>query len=381
MVAPQRILFLIRSLGHGGAERQLVTLARGLSEQGFGVTIATFYPGGPLERELGGSAVTLQHLAKRGRWDVAGFIRRLAAFARKVDPHIIHGYMPTSNLLATAVRVVVPRTRLVWGVRASGLDRSQYDWLARREFDASRMLARRADLIIANSYQGARWHREQGYPERRLVVIPNGIDVQRFRPDEAARRRRRAAWGIPESAFLVGLVGRLDPMKDHPTFLRAAARLAATVPEARFVCVGEGPTSYADELRALGESLGLGARLRWEPPGVDVHESYAALDVLASTSAFGEGFSNVIGEAMACGIPCAVSDCADAARIVGDTGLVVPVGDPAATAAAWDRLRATDRPVLGGAARARIVSEFSVELLVARTADALRPLLGSGSAA
>jgi glycosyltransferase involved in cell wall biosynthesis len=375
-----RLLLVIRSLGHGGAERQLSTLARALAGRGLDVTVATFYGGGALEGELAGSGVTLRSIGKRGRWDVAGFLGRLAGLVRSLRPDVIHGYMPTSNLVATALRPLVPGARLVWGVRASGFDWDRYDWLARREFELTRALARRPELIIANSHEGAQWHAGQGYPADRMLVVPNGIDVDRFKPDASARVRMRVEWEVADDAFLVGLVGRLDPMKDHPTFLRAAARVAARVPNARFVCVGEGPAGYAAELRRQGESLGLGDRLRWAPPRRAVQGCYAALDALASTSAFGEGFSNVIGEAMACGVPCVVTDCGDAARIVAETGTVVPVGDDGAVADALAALAAADRAPAGAAARARVAAEFSVERLADRTAAALRALRPGGAA-
>src|SRR5204863_331451 len=108
-----------------------------------------------------------------------------------------------------------------------------------------------ADLIICNSTSGLEHHAERGYPRGRMVVIPNGIDHEAFAPDPAARRAIRAGWGVPDSDRLVGLVGRLDPMKDHPTFLRAAALVASERPGVRFVCVGHGPASAREPLERL----------------------------------------------------------------------------------------------------------------------------------
>jgi glycosyltransferase involved in cell wall biosynthesis len=376
--APRRILFIIRSLGIGGAERQLVLLASGLQAIGWDVTVCSTYPSGPLEPELVRSGVRVVALGKAGRWDLIGPLRRLLQLVRDVRPDVIHGYMPTSNLLSLLARRAHPAARVVWGVRASGLDWTRYDGLARRAFRVSVRLARRADLIIANSDEGARWHAEAGYPRERIVVVANGIDAERYAPDAAARARQRAAWGIAPGALLIGLVGRIDPMKDHDTFLRAAARLRDAPDDTRFVCVGDGDQALAGQLRALSEELGIAARLMWESARLEPRDVYCALDILTSASRYGEGFPNVVGEAMACGVACVVTRCGDAPHLVGETGMVVPIGDPDALVGAWRALSARDRSVLGLAARARIIAEFSVARLVQRSSEALATLVEGG---
>lgn len=373
--APRRILFIIRSLGVGGAERQLVLLASGLHALGWDVTVCTTYANGPLEPELARRGVRVVALGKSGRWDLVGPARGLFRAVHESSPDIIHGYMPTSNLLSLLARRAHPQARVVWGVRASGLDWAQYDGLARRSFAASARLARRADLIIANSHEGARWHIDAGYPGERLSVIPNGIDAAWYAPDATARARQRATWEIGPGTLLIGLVGRIDPMKDHATFLRAAARVRDDACDMRFVCVGDGDPALAARLRALAAELGIAERVRWEPARLDPRDVYRALDVLTSASRYGEGFPNVVGEAMACSVACVVTRCGDGPRLVGETGVVVPPGDPNALAGAWRAMAAGDRSRLGMAARARVVAEFSVEQLVQRTAAALAALL------
>ena len=119
-------------------------------------------------------------------------------------------------------------------------------------------LSRRADLIVANARAVRADAVARGLPEDRIAVVPNGIETDTMRPDPAAGRTQRNAWGIAPDAFVVGCVARLDPMKDHPTFLRAAEEFARQNSDARFVCVGDGPTAYRDELGAQARSLGLG---------------------------------------------------------------------------------------------------------------------------
>jgi glycosyltransferase involved in cell wall biosynthesis len=168
-------------------------------------------------------------------------------------------------------------------------------------------------------------------------------------------------------------------MKDHPTFLQAAALVGARDPSARFVCVGDGPAAYLAELQALAGRLGLTGRVRWVARAEDTPAAYNALDILVSTSASGEGFSNVIAEAMACDVPCVVTDIGDSATIVGPTGLVVPVGDPAAVAAACGAILNGESRQGAASPRARVEAAWSLDRLVAATGALLSPLCPGGA--
>jgi glycosyltransferase involved in cell wall biosynthesis len=295
---------------------------------------------------------------------------------REVRPDIVYGYMGVANELGLLVGKMWG-AKVVWGLRSSDVDFSRYDWAAGWSFRAGAWLSRFPDLIIVNSWAGQRHHLAHGYVGDHMVVIPNGIDTERYRPDREAGRRVRTEWGVTEAEILIGLVGRLDPMKDHPTFLGAAVLLAQARPDVRFVCVGDGPTPYKRELAALGETLGLAGRLIWAGPRNDMAAIYNAFDIVVSSS-YGEGLPNVSGEAMACGVPCVVTNVGDSALIVGETGVVVPPRDPAALARTCQQLLSPaprERQALGAGARARIELEFSVSRLVARTEAALGSLL------
>ncbi len=369
-----RLCFLIRQMNTGGAQRQLVTLLESLDSSRFTVTLITFYEGGRFADQVR-QIPHLQHISldKRGRWDVLGFMARLLRELRRLRPDVLHGYMATSNLLAVALKPWLRGTRIVWGIRVSSMDFRRYEWTERLLFRLECAGSRFADLIISNSEAGRRHCLAHGFAGRRLLVIPNGIDTDLFRPDGAARETVRAAWGVRADEVLIGLVGRLDPMKDHPTFLRAAARLGQEREDVRFVCVGDGPTAYQEQIQALGRQLGLENRLIWAGSRSDMPAVQNALDVAVSSSQYGEGFPNAIGEAMACGVPCVVTDVGDSAWIIGDTGVVVPPNDPVALAAGWQTCMAHDHRTLGRRARERVENDFSVPHLVRKTEEALWP--------
>lgn len=361
-----KVMFLVRALNVGGAERQLVVLARGLQQRGHEVAVAVFYSGGVLEEELREARISVVSLGKRGRWDVFGFFFRLIKTVRAIRPDVLHSYI--SNLVTVVVRPFFPSVKLVWGIRSSYMDFNKYDWLYRVSYALACRASRVADLIIVNSHAGRCEHLADGYPEEKIVVIPNGIDTVRFRPDQFARAKIRSEWGVVDDHELIGLVGRLDPMKDHETFLHAAALISQVRKTARFVCVGDGKSDYRKALEERARCLGMSGTVMWVGMRSDMADVYNALDLLVNCS-YGEGFSNVIGEAMACGIPCVVTDVGDSALIVGSLGGVVPPKD--AVTLQGEVQRVLDSKLLPSDVRQRIINQFSVDTLISRTEQEL----------
>jgi len=372
------IFFLTRSLNLGGAERQLVQIASGLSARGHEVTVAVFYEG-KLDAELRSAGVRLLNLGKRGRWDLVRFTWRLISAIRSARPDVLYAFLGTSNIIAATVQPFLPPLKLVWSVRASNMDVNAYDRVSRISYRVECALSRRADLIISNSRAGMFHAAAHGFPRARMQVIPNGIDTDRFYPDKAVGRALRSQWGVAESEILVGLLARFDPMKDHANFLQAAARIATARPALRFACVGEGPPAYIDELKRLAASLGFESRMLWPGPFADPFAPLNAFDICCSSSAWGEGFSNSIAEAMACGVPCVVTDVGDSAFIVGSTGKVVPPQNCEALAQAIialvDKLEAGEEFLT----RERVLRCFSIEQSTTATEYALLAAAGDHS--
>jgi glycosyltransferase involved in cell wall biosynthesis len=373
-----RLLFVIRDLDHGGAQRQLITLVKGLDKNRFAVSVVTFYDGGALRPEIEAiECVQVLSLQKRGRWDWLRCVCNFDRAVRKLKPELVHGYMGSANEMGLLARF---RTgvRVVWGIRGSHTDFSRYDWAWRWGYRVGAWLSMFADLIIVNSYAGRADSIAEGYAGGRMLVIHNGIDTQRFRPDAASRYRTRREWGIADHEMLIGLVARLDPMKDHRNFFRAADLLRKVRNHVQFVCIGTGPTAYQRQLQLFAGALEMADRLRWIQAYDDMAAAYNAMDLAVSASDCGEGFSNAIGEAMACGTPCVVTDVGDSARIVGNPEQVVPPQDPQAFAAACQRILALDavqRAKLSHASRERIQRDFSLQRLVDKTESALLRLL------
>ena len=238
--------------------------------------------------------VELVCLGKTGRWDVGRFVARLVGFLRRRRLDIVHGYLGIANELAW-LGGRASGARVVWGLRASNRDLDRYDWSFRASLRVSARLSRHVDLVIANSHAGVEHHLRHGFCRRNITVVPNGIDTGRFRPRPEARQRLRQQWGVQDSEFLIGLVGRRDPMKDHETFFEAMVGLADRHSHVRVACVGDRAPQAGDHLAGSRAARALGARLRWAPAREDVERVLPALDGLVLSSAYGEGFPNVVG--------------------------------------------------------------------------------------
>ena len=368
-----RILFFIGRLGIGGTERQIAQLALRFSQFDHQITLVTLYPGGQNWIWLGDRNTSkLSVLSLYNRKKVNGLLTfcqlvwavvRLRHLIRKKHINVLYSNLYMTNLIAWFACLGLKRILLVWGIRASNMT---LNWKRFIPFKICRWLSFRVSLLIANSRAGLAYHESQGYKARRHVVIYNGIDTNHFKPDQKAGERIRTQWCVGDNEKLIGIVGRLDPVKGYDTFIKAAALLVKERKDLRFVCVGDGPELYKSELIAMSSSLGLNDRMIWTGALADMQTVYSSFDVVASSSK-GEGFANVIGEAMACDVPCVVTDVGDSAWIVGDTGVVVPPQDPIALAQGLKTALENDLNVISP--RRRIIEQFSLERLLHRTEE------------
>lgn len=371
-----KIMFVTRSISGGGAERQLLTLAGALAGRGVSVGIISFYPP-PVGLHVP-NGVNLIVADKRGRWNVIGFYLKLVGILRREKPDIIHPYLPVPNSLVALAAPFCGSARVVFGLRASTLELSHYDWLSALSYSLERLLSRRAALLIANAHSVRTDAIARGYPGNRIVVVHNGIDTDEFDIDLESGAAFRARFGIAPDRFVLGHIGRFDPMKDHTTFLRAFANVAGSIQSAQAIIVGGGSTDFETALRQQAKQFGIADRIVWTGPQVTMREVYNSLDVLCISSQFGEGFPNVLGEAMACSIPCITTDVGDAAIVVGGCGEIVPPRDPGRLAIAIRKIAAmpaSERHALGTDARQRIIENFSIEHLVNKTRAILTPLV------
>jgi len=353
-----------------------VALASALDKDKYDISVVTFYDGGRFECEMENlSGVNYVSLKKKGRWDVFPFMWRMVMTLRRIKPDILYSFLVSANCIAVLIPICCPVRRVVWGVRSSNKDISRYGWFSALFSRLEEMLSRIPDLIICNSKAGMRHVQSLGFPGKRMRVVPNGIDSEKFQPDRLSGKELRSAWGINAGETVVGLIGRFDPMKGHSIFLRAASLISAKCPAVRFVIVGSGSESYKAELLKLQSELNLQKQVIWAGSIATMNSAYNAMDLVVSSSIYGEGFPNVVGEAMACGVMCVVTDVGDSAWIVGNTEQVVPPSDHMALAEAIMRCMTRNELTGDERARTRILENFSVQALAARTDVLLSKLL------
>ncbi len=373
-----RIGLLIRALTVGGAERQLVGLARALRAEGLGVSVLVLYRAGNfLEEELAAAGVPLVHLRKRGRWDIPGFFGRLRSAARELELDVVYSFLPTANVLA-AILWGDGGSRgpaVVWGVRGADAVGAGHDWLGRALVRAQDFLAGRADAVIANSGPGIDACRARGWPPGQLHLVPNGLDGTVFDFDATARERLRKDWGVAEGQPVIGTAGRLDPVKGLEDFLPAVARVLVVQPAARAVVAGDGAPGYAATLRAQAEGLGLAAALRWLGPVRDMAAFYSAVDLVCVPSR-SEGCSNVVAEALACGTPVVATRVGDNALYLEDASRLAEPADPGALADAMLCALAPPAPESRAARRRIILDQLAVPRLVRQTITVLEGAVG-----
>ena len=255
---------------------------------------------------------------------------------RQERPCILQSWLYHADLAGILVGRICRVPAIAWNIRCSNLDRSHTPWLSRAVVHVLSRLSRAPEVVVVNSEVGKTFHASMGYRPRRWHLIPNGFDVKHFRPDSDARADVRQELGFAPDSRLVGLVARFHPMKDHQTFLRAAALLHERKSRANFVLVGRNVDHRNDTLVRMVRALGLTESVRLLGERSDIQRIMAGLDLFSLPSAFGEGWPNVVGEAMASGVPCVVTDVGDAALIVGETGRVCA---RARTPTSWRRRR------------------------------------------
>ena len=329
-----KVFLVIRDLSPGGTQRQVVFLANALARSGQRVGILTFYDALDGYASHLDANVVCHSLHKAGRWDLVGFAIRFARVLRQSRPDVLYSFLDGANLFSALMSMIVKgcHHRLVWGIRSSFMDWSAYDWTWKLLNRFLFWLARSPDLVVFNSIRGQHYYAEKGFRPRQQVVIANGVDTQRFYPDAQARSQMRAELAVDSDNVLIGTVGRIDPIKDLQTFIVVASRLIDLDSRYRFVIVGSGPS--ADE-RALQQAIEQNKMTRSVvrvKQSARVRDYYNAMDIFVSCSR-GEGFPNTVGEAMACGVPCIVTDVGDCRLLVGDTGVVVDIGDTTAIVA------------------------------------------------
>ncbi len=316
---------MIGRLNRAGAERQMLLIASGLQNRGNRVTIVSLDGPGNLDEEarrLGLEVRIMEGLFRGLIWKAIPYIR----YVRNAKPDVIYGFLPKQHLVITLLKSFTIPAKIVWGIRASKIDWSEYHLRSRIFFPLATKLSRWADAYIANSWSGADYHNSLGYLSKRMSVVPNGIDTEIFFPNTTSRGIIRSNWNLAEAVPIVGMLARFDPMKGNDDFLEVAAKVADAMPEARYVVTGQHTDVQAAAFWKRASTLGIKDKTLLFNSTSSPEVFLNGIDVLVSPSKT-EGFPNTILEALACGTPVVATDVGDTRRILTDTACIAHHGD------------------------------------------------------
>jgi glycosyltransferase involved in cell wall biosynthesis len=363
-----KIVHVINGLDTGGAETMLLRLLSQCDRRRDQFEVISLTDLGEIADGLRDIDVPVRALNLRREAAIPDprAVFRLASYLRLSQPDLVQTWMYHANLIGGVAAKMAGRPPLIWSIRQTNVDltsvRLRTSLVAKGAALLSRILP---DHILYNSHASRRAHIKLGYADRHTSVIANGFDLAVFKPDLAARSSVRRELGLDEKANLVGLIARHDPQKDHGTFITAAAQLRRQFPRLQFILAGFGVDPANAGLVNTIEAAGLHDACHLLGHRRDMPRLIAALDIACSSS-IGEGFPNTVGEAMACAVPCVVTDVGDSALLAGDTGTVVPPSQPEALAGAVASLLALESTALrsmGAAARERIATNFSLDAI------------------
>lgn len=363
------ILHVISGLRTGGAELMLLKLLDAMDRERFRSVVVSLSTSGHIKELIERHGIRVLSLdARRGSllwWPFN--LKKLVTVTRTVRPNIIHGWMYHGNLAAQFASMCLPyRPTVLWSIRASLQGYRRLSLNSRISIRLGALMSALPRYIIYNSHRGYVDHEAAGYSSRNRLMIPNGFDTEEFCPSRQERDRIRSELGVSDQALIISMIANYGVSKNHATFFLAAQLLARDHVDVRFLLAGRRVDDTNRDLARQVDELGIRRCTYLLGERRDIRSLLAASDI-ATLSSFGEAFPNVIGEAMACGTPCVATDVGDVARIIGNTGVVVPLADAAALAAGWKRLLdigTEERLHLGRAARERIIREYNLDKVV-----------------
>jgi len=376
-----KILHIISGLPIGGAEMMLFKLLSVIDRDIFEPVVISLTDYGSLGNNIKNLNIPVYKMGINAGFPNPFKAWRFIKLIRKINPELIQGWMYHGNLAALLAKWVLPnRVLLLWNIRHTPDDLKKEKRLTALVIRLGAKFSSHPDRIIYNSKVSAQKHELLGYDNKNKSIIPNGFNCEQFKPFDNAKSKLRHSLGLKKDILLIGLIARYHIMKDHVTFLYSAGRLNKTYPEIHFVLVGQGVDESNHLLIKLIEDLKITENVHLLGKRIEVDEITAGLDIACSSSSWGEGFSNAIGEAMACGVPCIVTDVGDSAWIIGDTGIVIKPRDEKALTKAWAvliELGSEGRARLGWSARQRVIEHFSINIVVKQYEDLYRDILNT----
>ncbi len=360
-----KICFITTALGVGGAENMLLKLIENLDKNRFELLVISLTTKGVNGDRLMDNGFKVEALSMQPSFISLIKFFQLVIILRQFKPDVVHTWMYHADFLGGLAALIAKIPKIIWCIRHSDLSQKNNKKITLIIVKLCAWLSRYLpNSIVVCSRMAKEEHIKKGYNEKKMILIPNGFDLSIFKPNAHSKALLREELNLNSDTKLVGMIGRYHPVKNHKDFLAAAAAVVKSIDNIHFILAGKeihhGNLDLFNEIKKnrLEDVLHLLG------PRGDIPIIMPALDLLVSSS-WGEGFSNVIGEAMACEVPCVATNVGDSSEIISNTGLVVPVGDVKALANSIIDLLSKNkfRKKIGRNARKRVEQTYEIKVV------------------
>lgn len=359
-----RIVFITPGLGMGGAEMMLFNLLNNMDKDRFEPVVISLDKKNVLGHKFEESGIPFHIMNWQPSSPNPLSLWELNRLVRKIKPDILQGWMYHGNIVAQVLGFLSGgKIPVLWSIHHTINELKKEKLRTRCVIWLGKWLSRFPVKIHYVSDNSALMHEAYGFIGKNSITLSGGFDVQCFRFSPEARQRVREELGVASDALLVGSLARYHPVKDHSNFIRAAGILAEKRSNVHYLLAGKDVDESNLELTQLRDSLNLKGRMHFLGLRSDVSKLLAACDIVVSHS-ISESFPLVVGEAMACEVPCVVTDVGGSAYMIGETGKKVPAKDSPALVLALDELLAMGaepRRKMGQMARERVIQMFSLK--------------------
>jgi glycosyltransferase involved in cell wall biosynthesis len=359
-----KILHIITDLGVGGAEIMLLSLVKEHLKINIEMHVIALTGEGPIGDRLKEMGVPVTILGMRTEQIYSFALFRLIRLIRNIKPDLIQTWMYHADLMGALANPLSGNQPVIWGLHHTLGKISNMKERTKKVIKLNARLSHWIpEKIICCSEATRKTHIGVGYAAEKMSVIQNGVETDRFHPNVDVRESVRSELDLEPNARLIGMVARFNPQKDHYTFILAANYLHKTYPDVHFILAGENIIQENRVLFGWIKATGLENHIHLLGLRNDIPRLAAALDIASLSSAYGDAFPVSICEAMACGVPCVVTDVGDSREIVGRTGVCVEPGNSIALAEGWKRLLLLDQvdyAHLSEQAQQRIAKEYNI---------------------
>ncbi len=359
-----KILHVIAGMNTGGGEMMLYKLLCKIDNKKFDNIVVSMTDIGNIGEKIKSLGLRVEILGMKkgfkGFLSYSGLLK-FKTIVKEYKPDIIQTWMYHADLFGLIIGKLY-KIPVIWNIRCSNMELS---FSTKIVVKLCSLLSKLPEAVIINSNSGKEYHKEIGYFPKKWKIIQNGFDIGKFQPNKNAKLLISEELKIRVDSILIGMIARFDPMKDHKNFLKAFSLIAKKYDNVYGILAGDGTDNKNPELNNIINELNIEDKIYMLGRRDDVNLLLSGIDILSSSS-YGEGFSNSIGEAMACEIPCVVTDVGDSALIVGETGVVVPPKDHKALAEGLLKMieLGENRKNLGLMARKRIIDNWPIDKIV-----------------